>query len=109
MMSNLDYLTKTWELSPEQREQLDRYYILHWTSSYFLGHNPRYYETINHQGTVYKIVLYKCKWEDLSKVLDVRLSFRKNKEHKTGYVLVMAHKWNKLPTAAKITATKDSK
>jgi len=75
-----------WEITDRDNPSLKRYYLLHWSSEFFL--HADYWGVITHQGLEYHIIYHNCLREHLTAVKDVALSFRKLGFMPYGYVLV---------------------
>lgn len=79
---------RTWNIPSHTRKYFDKYYLLHWSTEYFLASRLAYGNIIEHQGENYFIVLHKCSLEELTKCETVQLSFRKLENKLFGIALV---------------------
>lgn len=75
-----------WALESWDRSYLQKYYILHWETEYFI--NKSNSSTLHHDGIEYLILYHRCMIADIKKEKDIALSFRKLKSFPYGYVLV---------------------
>lgn len=85
----MDDLFNEFNLPPEISSTLERYYILHWSGSFF---SSLYYKSsgrINRELIQYQIIFHGSVSEILS-AQNVALSFRKPKDLPLGIVLVRA-------------------
>jgi hypothetical protein len=80
-----DVISK-WTLDAWQRSHLSNYYILHWSTPYFLAQSNK--ASLNHEGIEYLILYHKCMVAYIKEHDQVALSFRKLKSFPYGYVLV---------------------
>jgi hypothetical protein len=85
IMSNV--LTK-WALESWDRSYLEKYYILHWRTDYFIDKSNS--SSLHHDGVEYLILYHRCLIAQIkeSDSKEVALSFRKLKSFPYGYVLV---------------------
>lgn len=79
--------SRFFSLNPEESKPLEKYYILHWTRSYFLSQTVRK-DRIIHQDVEYLVLHSPAESPYLIDTPHVKLSFRKIEEFDYGYVLV---------------------
>jgi hypothetical protein len=85
------YLQSNFYLTSAQRESCDRYYLLYWATSYYLGALKLYPETITRQDIDYRVhYLSQLSTTELRTKLDgtIKLSFRRQRGSDVGIVLV---------------------
>jgi hypothetical protein len=86
--SNVSHCLFSWEIPPDQQALLDRYYLLHWQTDYFLEHHSRVSE-IPHQGiNYYTHFMDGIIPKNLFKYQEMILSFRRIRGWTSGYVLI---------------------
>lgn len=82
-----EYL-REWNIPQYSRRYFEKYYLLHWSTPYFIGNRLAYGNVIEHQGENYFIVLHKCSMDEIAICEQVQLSFRKLENKLFGLVLV---------------------
>jgi hypothetical protein len=77
---------KSWNIPLHIRDHLDRYYVLHWETKYFLQNAQM--EFIDHQGIPYSVAYYGVLPPTIHKYEKILLSFRKPANAERGIVLI---------------------
>ncbi len=79
---------REWNIPAYTRKYFEKYYLLHWSSQFFIGNRLAYGNVIEHQGENYFIILHKCSMDEIALSEQVQLSFRKLENKLFGIVLV---------------------
>lgn len=87
IQSKVSAILSKWSLSPEEREGLDKYFILYWESSYYLEHIAKTGK-ITREDIDYLTIYPHTSLLQIAEFPVVALSFRKFKSMSYGYVLV---------------------
>lgn len=86
--SDISHCLFSWEMPQEQLAALDRYYLLHWDTSYFRTYHSQL-SCIPHKGIDYYTVYSDGHLpKDLFSFREMILSFRRIKGWQSGYVLI---------------------